>query len=53
VILSAAGGTNLREASGPILLAVLAIAYLAGIVYAVVAPRLGASAESGPRGSLR
>ncbi len=53
VILSAAGGTNLREASAPILLAVLAVAYLVGIGYAVVAPRLGAPAQSGPGGSVR
>ena len=39
VVLSAAGGTNVRESSGPVLLAVLAIAYLAGVVYAVVARR--------------
>ncbi len=53
VILSAAGGTNLREASAPILLAVLALAYLVGIGYAVIAPRLGAPAQSGPGGSIR
>jgi hypothetical protein len=53
VILSAAGGTNLREASAPILLGILALAYLVGIGYAVVAPRLGAPARSGPSGSLR
>jgi curved DNA-binding protein CbpA len=56
VILSASGGTNLPDASAPILLAVLAVAYLAGIAYGLVAPRLalaGASGGSGGTGSLR
>ena len=44
IILSAAGGTNVREASAPILLAVLAIAYLAGVAYAVVVGRRPAPA---------
>ena len=39
IILSAAGGTNVRDASAPILLAVLAVAYLAGVGYAVVVGR--------------
>jgi hypothetical protein len=39
VILSAAGGTNVRDTSGPILLTVLAIAYLGGVAYAVVVRR--------------
>ena len=36
IALSAGGGSNVPEASGPVLLAVLAIAYLAGVGYAVV-----------------
>jgi hypothetical protein len=36
VALSAGGGSNVRETSGPILLAVLAVAYLGGVAYAVV-----------------
>ncbi|HET7471888.1 MAG TPA: DnaJ domain-containing protein [Candidatus Limnocylindrales bacterium] len=44
VVLSAAGGTNVRDASAPLLLGVLAVAYLAGIAYGVLAPRLSASA---------
>jgi curved DNA-binding protein CbpA len=43
VVLSAAGGSNVREASGPLLLAVLAVAYLAGVAYAVLVPRLRSS----------
>ena len=39
IVLSAAGGTNVRDASAPVLLAVLAVAYLAGVAYAVVAAR--------------
>ena len=39
IILSAAGGTNVREASAPILLGVLAVAYLAGVAYAVIVGR--------------
>ncbi len=39
VVLSAAGGTNVREMSGPILLGVLAVAYLVGVVYAAVIAR--------------
>lgn len=53
VILSAAGGTNVREASAPILLGVLAIAYLIGIAYGLVAPRLAEGRQSGEPGSLR
>jgi len=42
VALSAAGGSNVREASAPILLAVLAVAYLGGVAYAVIVrSRLG------------
>ena len=37
VLLSVAGGTNVREMSGPILLGVLALAYLGGVGYAVAA----------------
>lgn len=36
VALSAGGGSNVPEASGPVLIAVLALAYLAGVAYAVV-----------------
>ena len=43
VILSAAGGTNMPEASGPLLVGVLAIAYLAGVAYALLGPRLAAA----------
>jgi hypothetical protein len=39
IVLSAAGGSNVREASGPILLAVLAAPYLVGVAYAVIARR--------------
>ena len=39
VILSAAGGSNVRETSGPVLLAVLAAAWIAGVAYAVVVAR--------------
>jgi hypothetical protein len=39
IALSAAGGTNVRETSGPILLSVLALAYLIGVVYAAVVGR--------------
>ena len=53
VVLSAAGGTNLREASAPILLGVLAVAYLAGVAYGLAAPRLGSRPESGSFGSVR
>jgi hypothetical protein len=53
VILSAAGGTNMRDASGPILLGALAIAYLAGVVYGLAAPRIATAPESGATGSLR
>jgi len=53
VILSAAGGTNVREASAPILLGVLAVAYLVGVVYAVIAPRLLPGRETVTPGSLR
>ena len=35
IALSAGGGSNVPEASGPVLLAVLAIAYLTGVAYAV------------------
>ena len=42
IVLSAAGGTNVREMSGPILLAVLAVAYLAGVAYAAVIGRRAA-----------
>jgi hypothetical protein len=42
IALSAAGGTNVRDQSGPILLTILAIAYIAGVVYALVTPRLNA-----------
>ncbi|HEX2755209.1 MAG TPA: hypothetical protein VHM48_07080 [Candidatus Limnocylindrales bacterium] len=44
IVLSAAGGSNVRETSGPILLAVIAIAYLVGVAYAVVAGRRPAPA---------
>jgi hypothetical protein len=40
VVLSAAGGTNLPQASAPLMLAVLAVAYLAGLAYGLVVPRL-------------
>ena len=40
IVLSAAGGTNLPGASAPIMLAVLAVAYLAGLAYGLVVPRL-------------
>jgi hypothetical protein len=53
VILSAAGGTNVREASAPILLGVLAVAYLVGVIYAVIAPRLLPGREKATPGSLR
>jgi hypothetical protein len=53
VILSAAGGTNVREASAPILLDVLAIAYLIGIAYGLLAPRLVTRREWNQPGSLR
>jgi curved DNA-binding protein CbpA len=39
IALSAAGGTNVREMSGPILLSVLALAYLIGVAYAAVVGR--------------
>ena len=39
MVLSAAGGSNVRDQSGPLLLAVLAIAYLGGVVYALVVAR--------------
>jgi hypothetical protein len=42
--LSAAGGTNVREQSGPILLGALAIAYLLGVAYAIVIERRSAPA---------
>ena len=44
IVLSAAGGTNVREQSGPILLGVLAIAYLLGVAYAIVIERRSAPA---------
>ena len=53
VILSAAGGTNVREASAPILLGVLALAYLIGIVYGLLGPRRGTAREPGRIGSIR
>jgi hypothetical protein len=53
VILSAAGGTNVREASAPILLGVLAVAYLIGIAYGLLGPRLGPTHEPGRVGSIR
>ena len=37
LVLSAAGGSNVRETSGPVLLTVLAVAYLVGVAYAIVA----------------
>lgn len=40
VVLSAAGGSNVRETSGPLLLSVLALAYLGGVAYAVIVPRM-------------
>jgi ABC-type antimicrobial peptide transport system permease subunit len=40
IALSAAGGSNVREQSAPILLAVLAIAYIGGVVYALLVRRL-------------
>ena len=40
IVLSAAGGSNVRDQSAPILLGVLAIAYLAGVAYAVLVRRL-------------
>ncbi|MBA2721037.1 MAG: hypothetical protein H0U52_17610, partial [Chloroflexi bacterium] len=36
IALSAGGGSNVPEASGPVLIAVLALAYLAGVAYAIV-----------------
>jgi hypothetical protein len=39
IFLSAAGGTNVRETSGPILLSVLTIAYLVGVAYAAIVGR--------------
>ena len=36
VALSAGGGSNVPESSGPVLITVLALAYLAGVAYAVV-----------------
>jgi hypothetical protein len=39
VVLSAAGGTNVRDASGPLMLGVLAVAYLVGLAYALLVPR--------------
>jgi hypothetical protein len=47
VVLSAAGGTNVRDTSGPILLAVLAMAYLGGIAYAVLVRRRAAPPDPG------
>jgi curved DNA-binding protein CbpA len=40
VVLSAAGGTNLPQASGPLMLGVLAVAYLGGLAYGLIVPRL-------------
>jgi curved DNA-binding protein CbpA len=40
IVLSAAGGTNLPQASGPLMLGVLAVAYLAGLAYGLIVPRL-------------
>ncbi|HUQ78987.1 MAG TPA: hypothetical protein VM427_08990 [Patescibacteria group bacterium] len=36
VALSAGGGSNVPDASGPVLITVLGLAYLAGVAYAVV-----------------
>jgi hypothetical protein len=36
VALSAGGGSNVPESSGPVLLAVLALAYLVGVAYALI-----------------
>ncbi len=44
VALSAAGGSNVRETSGPILLGVLAAAYLGGVAYAIAVTRRQRSA---------
>ena len=43
VVLSAAGGSNLPQASAPIMLGVLAVAYLAGVAYGLLVPRLAPS----------
>ena len=43
VVLSAAGGTNVPSAAGPLMLGVLAVAYLAGLAYGLVVPRLAPS----------
>jgi hypothetical protein len=51
VALSAGGGSNVPEASGPVLLTVLAIAYLGGVAYAVVR-RLQVGSSRGTRGPL-
>ncbi|HET7030398.1 MAG TPA: DnaJ domain-containing protein [Candidatus Limnocylindrales bacterium] len=53
VVLSAAGGTNLREASAPMLLGVLALADLGGVLYAVAFGRSRPEAGSGASRSLR
>jgi hypothetical protein len=42
IALSAAGGSNVRDQSGPVLLTVLAVAYLVGVAYAIAAPRFNA-----------
>lgn len=42
VALSAGGGSNVPEASAPVLLGTLAVAYLAGVAYAIVMGRTGA-----------
>ncbi|HET7703434.1 MAG TPA: DnaJ domain-containing protein [Candidatus Limnocylindrales bacterium] len=46
VALSAGGGSNVPEASAPVLLGTLAVAYLAGVAFAIVAGRPG---TRGPR----
>lgn len=42
VALSAAGGTNVREASAPILLTILLASYVVGVAYAIVVGRVAA-----------
>jgi hypothetical protein len=42
IALSAAGGSNVRDQSGPILLGILGLAYLIGVLYGVLMPRLNA-----------
>lgn len=48
VALSAGGGSNVPEASAPVLLGTLAIAYLAGVAYAIVTGRPAIRRRSTP-----